>query len=68
MDKVRWLGMACLLCGRELNSWDVRCAKAVGYLKYQVCERCLCKEYDMEIDVFRDRMEAYFGIRPCRGL
>lgn len=32
MDKVRWLGITCPLCGQELNSWDVRCSKAVGLL------------------------------------
>ena len=40
MDKLRWLGISCPVCGQELNSWDVRCSKAVGYLKYQVCEHC----------------------------
>ena len=68
MDKARWLGISCPLCGQELNSWDVRCSKSVRYLDYQICENCLCKEYDMEKEEFRDRMEAYFEIRPCRGL
>ena len=43
MDKARWLGISCPLCGQELNSWDVRCSKSVGYLDYQICENCLCK-------------------------
>ncbi len=68
MDKAYWLGISCPICSHKLNSWDVRCSKAVGYLKYQICEKCLCREYDMEVPNFRSRMEDYFGMRPCRGL
>lgn len=39
MNKLRWLGISCPVCGQELNSWDVRCSKAVGYLKYQNSRR-----------------------------
>lgn len=68
MEKLHWLDISCPVCGQRLNSWDVRCSKAVGYLKYQVCEKCLCKEYDMEVSTFRFYMEDYFGMRPCMGI
>lgn len=46
MARLRKLGFPCPLCGRELTSWDDRASRALGYLTYQVCEMCLCKEYD----------------------
>ena len=55
-------------CGSRLNSWDVKCSKALGYLKYQVCEKCLCKEYDVTVEELRAEMEDYFGMRPCKGI
>lgn len=67
-EKLRWLDITCPACGRRLNSWDVRCSKALGYLKYQICESCLCAEYDRDVESFRSTMETFFGMRPCRGL
>ena len=67
-QKLRWLEISCPRCGEQLNSWDVRCAKALGYLKYQICERCICKEYGQELNELRRTMENYFGMRPCRGI
>lgn len=68
MDKVRWLDINCPKCSQQLNSWDVRCSKALGYRIYQVCEKCLCKEYDMTKDEFRRHMEDFLGLRPCMGI
>ncbi len=66
--KVKWLGVGCPNCGTQLNSWDVKVSKALGYKKYQVCEGCICKEYDVTKDELRDQMEDYFGMRPCKGI
>ncbi len=68
MPKARKLGIPCPLCGRELNSWDDRASRALGYLSYQVCEDCLCKEYGKSQDEFRDILEDFFGMRPCAGI
>lgn len=68
MPKLRKLGIPCPLCGQELNSWDNRASRALGYLHYQVCESCLCKEYGKNRDEFRDILEEYFGMRPCKGI
>ena len=68
MSKVRWLDQDCPRCGSQLNSWDVKCSKALGYQKYSVCEKCICKEYDKTVDEFRDTMEDFFGLRPCKGI
>ena len=65
--KLRWLDEDCNICGQRLNSWDERLAKTLAY-KNKVCEKCIAKEYDMDIDVLRERMEDFFGMRPCQGI
>lgn len=66
-QKIRWLNEACNSCGKQINSWDKRISKTLAY-RYACCEACIAKEYDMEIEALRDRMEHYFGMRPCMGL
>lgn len=65
--KVKWLDEECNICNARLNSWDERLSKTLAY-KIPVCEKCIAKEYDLEVDVLRDKMEGYFGIRPCVGI
>ena len=67
LQKVRWLDQDCNKCGRQLNSWDARLSKTLAY-KYPCCESCIAGEYDMSAERLRDRMEDYFGMRPCQGL
>lgn len=68
------------ICQKKLNGWmktainvetsltaDARLSKTLAY-KHSVCESCMAKEYDMDIEAFRAQMEGYFGIRPCLGL
>lgn len=57
----------CNKCSGELNSWDLRLSKALAY-RYPLCENCIADEYGMDKKYFRNRMENYFGIRPCLGL
>ena len=68
MPKLRKLGIPCPLCGKELTSWDDRASRALGYLTYQVCEDCLCKEYGKTRNELRDILEDFFGMRPCKGI
>lgn len=67
MDKLKRVDQYCNCCGNQLNSWDLRCSKALAY-KIPVCEKCIAEEYDETIESFRSRMEWFFGIRPCIGL
>lgn len=67
MSKVKWLDKDCNICGSQLNSWDARLSKVLAY-KIPVCENCIAKEYDEEPEALRNRMENYFGMRPCMGL
>ncbi len=67
LQKVGWLDQDCNKCGRQLNSWDARLSKTLAY-KYTCCESCIAGEYDMSAERLRDRMENYFGMRPCQGL
>ena len=67
MGKARWTDQECGLCGRRLNSWDTRKSKALVY-RYACCERCIAKEYDVDVEGLRRRMEHYFGMRPFMGL
>ena len=65
--KARMTDKCCNMCGRQLNTWDVRLSKTLAY-KIPVCEKCIAKEYDMDVDVLREKMEVFFGMRPCQGL
>lgn len=67
MPKIRWLDTNCNICHERLNSWDARLSKTLAY-KIPVCEKCIAKEYDMDVDALRSRMEDFFGMRPCQGI
>lgn len=66
--KLHWYPeLVCPSCGGEVNSWDKRCSRALGY-KQIVCEECIAKEYEMETEELRDTMKNHFGLIPCPGL
>ncbi len=65
--KAQWLDSKCNVCGCRLNTWDARISKALAY-KIPVCEECIAKEYDIEKQELRDKLEDFFGMRPCVGL
>lgn len=67
MSKIKWLDKNCNICNERLNSWDARLSKALAY-KNPVCEKCIAKEYDMDVDALRTRMEDFFEMRPCQGI
>lgn len=58
----------CNACDQQLNTWDIKIAKAVGYTQSFPCERCMAKEYDMTVEELRDYFEDHFGMRPCKGI
>jgi predicted amidophosphoribosyltransferase len=60
-------GQFCHSCDNELTSWDIRCSKALAY-KNPICEKCIAKEYDKDIEELRAILEDHFGMRPCQGL
>lgn len=49
MGKGRNLHIPCGNCGAELNTWDARVSKALGYRNTIVCEACICKEYGVTV-------------------
>lgn len=66
--QLRWYSdISCPVCGGEVNSWDKRCSRALGY-KAIICEMCIAKEYGLDVKELRDTMNYYFGIRPCLGI
>lgn len=65
--RAKLLDKYCNSCESQLNSWDARLSSVLAY-KTPVCEACIAKEYDMEREALRNRMENYFGMRPCIGL
>lgn len=67
MNKVKWLEETCNNCGSQINSWDKRISKTLAY-RYPNCEKCIAEEYDMSVEALRDRMERFFGMRPCMGI
>lgn len=67
MSKVKYIDKCCNICNVQLNTWDARLSKTLAY-KNPVCEKCIAKEYDMELDDLRSKMEDVFGMRPCMGI
>lgn len=66
--KLHWLAdKECHVCTGEVNSWDKRCSRALGY-KQIVCECCIAKEYDVTVKDLRSTMEDHFGLIPCPGI
>jgi len=68
MGKGRTLHIPCGNCGAELNTWDARVSKALGYRNIIVCEKCICEEYGVTKDELRDAMNERFGLVPCQGI
>lgn len=66
-EQVKWLDEECVVCDSQTNSWDKRCARALGYHK-PICEACMLKEYDVTVETFRRMMNHHFGLIPCLGL
>lgn len=66
-DKVRMIDEYCCMCGKQLNTWDRKSYKA--FKMKPVCENCISKEcFDISVDEFRNVMQEYFGLRPCKGI
>lgn len=65
--KARLTDQYCNACEARLNTWDLRLSKTLAY-KNPVCEACIAKEYDMDVEYLRKRMEDFFGMRPCQGI
>lgn len=66
--KLRWYpDLSCPACGGEVNSWDKRCSRALGYKKI-VCEECIASEYQIDVEELRDTMKNHFGLIPCPGI
>lgn len=66
--RVHWLpDIECNVCAGEVNSWDKRCSRALGY-KSIVCESCIAKEYDVTVQELRNTLNEHFGLIPCPGI
>ena len=65
--KSRLINEFCILCSNQLNTWDKKCYTA--FKMKCMCEKCISSEmFDITVDEFRDVMEEYFGMRPCKGI
>ena len=66
--KLHWYpDLSCPVCDGEVNSWDKRCSRVLGY-KQIVCEDCIAAEYQIEVEELRDTMKEHFGLIPCPGI
>lgn len=66
--KLAWYpDIACPVCGGDVNSWDKRCSRALGYRQI-VCEGCISEEYQVTVENLRYVMENHFGLIPCPGI
>lgn len=68
MAKLKWLDEYCNKCGNQLNSLDARLLSRTLAYRFPCYKSCIAVEYDMTADELWDRMEDYFGIRPCLGI
>ena len=66
-QKIKLLDEYCNSCNAQLNSWDKRLSNTLKY-KYAVCEQCIAKEYDRDVEWLRNYFERVFGMRPCLGI
>lgn len=66
MIQARRLDEKCNKCGSQMNSWDMRLTKTFKIVN--TCENCLCEIYDMDKNSFRQSMEEFFDMRPCKGI
>lgn len=66
MGRIKCSNEYCLTCNGQMNSWDMRLTKT--FKVKNTCEKCFCEIYDMDREVFREKMEDFWGIRPCQGL
>lgn len=65
--KSRLINEYCDMCGKQLNTWDKKCYSA--FKMKPLCESCISKEYfDISVEEFRNVMQEYFGLRPCKGI
>jgi len=55
------------VCGGDVNSWDKRCSRALGYRQI-VCEGCISEEYGYDASHFPGdgggEKQRYAGIPP----
>ena len=66
--KLSWYpDISCPVCNGKVNSWDKRCSRALGYQQI-VCECCIAKEYEIDVEELRDTMKEHFGLIPCPGI
>lgn len=66
-ERIRFINENCELCGKQLNSWDKKSYTA--FKLKPMCEDCISSKcFDISLDEFRNVMEDYFGLRPCRGI
>ncbi len=66
--KLHWLAdTVCNYCSGEVNSWDKRCSRALGYT-HIVCETCIAKEYNVTVQKLRSTLQEHFGLIPCPGI
>ena len=66
--KLAWYpDIACPVCGGDVNSWDKRCSRALGYRQI-VCEGCISEEYQITVENLRYVLENHFGLVPCPGI
>ena len=66
--KLAWYpDLVCPVCGGDVNSWDKRCSRALGYRQI-VCEGCISEEYQVTVENLRYVMENHFGLVPCPGI
>jgi len=67
MSKIKYIDEYCNICNIQLNTWDARISKTLAY-QNPVCEKCISKEYDIDENALRSKMEDIFSIRPCVGI
>ena len=52
---------------QAINLVGFEVQQGLGY-KHPICERCIAKEYGLNTTQLRDRLEDFFGMRPCQGV
>ena len=60
----QWQDKICTVCGKRMNKWDERCARAVR--TPPTCEDCLAKKFNKTVAELVQWLDEVYDIRSCQ--
>ena len=60
----QWSDKHCKTCGKRMNKWDERCARALR--TPPTCEDCLAEKFNKSVEELNDWLDEVYQIRSCQ--